>query len=323
MNISIVIPTLNRADDLKECLASICEQTARPDEVIVVDQSADDTTRLVCEHMSTMVSQGGSEFRYVHQEEKSSARARNRGLALARGDVIGFFDDDTILAKDYCDVIMQYLNEHQEVGGVSGKMIMEEAPSGWKWMLRRLLMKVFLLGWFDGRMTSSGFGYPCLSLADSDPSAIEMLPGCNMVFRAELLRHERFDEWFTGYSFREDVDLSYRIARRAKLAMIPEARVYHKFSTVNRMDARRLKAMEVRNYHYVYQKLVRKNAISDALFVHSLMGLFVMYAVECVFKRRKEKVEQLVGFVSGIWMLLARPCGREAKCKSMAAAGGA
>ena len=87
--VSVILPTFNRADRLKEALGSVFGQTYRDFEVIVIDDgSTDDTIRTVRTF--------GDRIRCIRQENRGPAAARNAGVAVARGKYIAFLDDDDI-----------------------------------------------------------------------------------------------------------------------------------------------------------------------------------------------------------------------------------
>jgi GT2 family glycosyltransferase len=182
---------------------------------------------------------------------------------------------------------------------VSGNVIIRNKPQGWKWELRKILIRLFLLNNFDGKMTLSGFGYPIFEREIEKAIAVEMLPGCNMNYRKGSLGNEKFDEWFSGYSYREDVDMSYRISKHGILKMIPEAKLYHNYSKFNRASLQTQKIMELKNYRYFYRKYARKNILTDFLFLYSLLGLFVISILEYVNSFNAEKYAELKGSLKG------------------------
>lgn len=93
--ISVVVPTYGHRDTVLETLDSVFAQTEPPGEVIVVnDGSPDDTAEL----LRPLADRG--RIRYVEQANGGQARARNRGLALARGDHVALLDDDDIWPED-------------------------------------------------------------------------------------------------------------------------------------------------------------------------------------------------------------------------------
>jgi glycosyltransferase involved in cell wall biosynthesis len=85
--VSVVIPTYNRAADLKRALDSVSLQTVPIAEIIVVDDGSTDNTRDV-------VSQFGRGIVYLHQDNAGVAAARNRGIGAATGEWIAFLDSD-------------------------------------------------------------------------------------------------------------------------------------------------------------------------------------------------------------------------------------
>ncbi|GEM_PF-631479 len=91
--ISVVIPTHNRADMLERAIRSALAQTLRPLEILVVDDASTDNTHEVVERLSRLPE--GNILHYLRNEKGgSAARTRNRGVKEARGDYIGFLDDD-------------------------------------------------------------------------------------------------------------------------------------------------------------------------------------------------------------------------------------
>ena len=89
-SISVVVTCYNSARFVADALKSILEQTRPPIEILVIDDgSTDDTAQVVASFDDPRI-------RYVHQENAGVSAARNRGIELARGDLIGFLDADDI-----------------------------------------------------------------------------------------------------------------------------------------------------------------------------------------------------------------------------------
>jgi glycosyltransferase involved in cell wall biosynthesis len=93
MKISAVLPTYNRAGLLTRALNSVFAQTRPVDEIVVVDDGSTDETRHT-------VSQIGGQLRYVYQENRGLAAARNAGIKVATGDWIALLDDDDVWLPD-------------------------------------------------------------------------------------------------------------------------------------------------------------------------------------------------------------------------------
>jgi glycosyltransferase involved in cell wall biosynthesis len=87
--ISIVIPTYNRANDLRRALKSVCSQTYTNWEVIVIDNHSSDNTESVVKNF------GDSRLRLFKIDNQGViARSRNMGISEAQGEYIALLDSD-------------------------------------------------------------------------------------------------------------------------------------------------------------------------------------------------------------------------------------
>ena len=94
MFLSVIIPTRNRADDLRDVLQSLLNQTLGSDrfEVLVVDNgSTDDTCSVAGEFTCSC-----GNFHYFFEKTPGLHAGRHRGLMEAAGDVLVFVDDDIV-----------------------------------------------------------------------------------------------------------------------------------------------------------------------------------------------------------------------------------
>ena len=92
--VSVVIPTYNRADKVRDTIDSVLAQTFTDLEVVVVDDgSSDGTGKILGETF-------GHRIRYYPQANQGASVARNRGIAEARGEWIAFLDSDDLWEKD-------------------------------------------------------------------------------------------------------------------------------------------------------------------------------------------------------------------------------
>jgi glycosyltransferase involved in cell wall biosynthesis len=87
--VSAVIPTYNRAHIIGDAVESILAQTYREIEVIVVDDGSKDDTL-------SRLKQYGDRIRVISQANAGPAAARNRGIAVAHGELIAFLDSDDL-----------------------------------------------------------------------------------------------------------------------------------------------------------------------------------------------------------------------------------
>lgn len=100
---SVIIPTYNRIDPLRELLTSLAGQDYPPGqfEVIVVDDGSVDDTPSLADASYPFV------FRYVRQANQGGVSARNYGGQLAQGQLLIFLDDDMIAEPGYVSGLVE------------------------------------------------------------------------------------------------------------------------------------------------------------------------------------------------------------------------
>lgn len=89
VDVSVIIPTYNRARLVAEAIESVLRQTRPPREIIVVDDGSTDETRQV-------LASFGNRILAIHQDNKGVGGARNRALEVAQGRYLAFLDSDDL-----------------------------------------------------------------------------------------------------------------------------------------------------------------------------------------------------------------------------------
>lgn len=115
--VSVVLPTKNRANFLIEAVRSIFASSYQYFELIVVDQTDDDSTQKVLEEFAAE-----SRLRYCRNEKKGASSSRNLGAALSRGDIIAFTDDDVTVTPDWLQRIVTAFEADPELQFICGKL---------------------------------------------------------------------------------------------------------------------------------------------------------------------------------------------------------
>ena len=117
---SIVIPTYNRASELRQTLDSLAKlKVSGPWEVIVVDNnSSDDTRHTVQEAVDTFP----ATLRYLFEANVGRSSALNTGIRAANGRIIATTDDDVRVEPDWLDQAEQGL-EQENCDFVGGKVL--------------------------------------------------------------------------------------------------------------------------------------------------------------------------------------------------------
>ena len=113
--ISVVIPCYNQGRFLEEAVRSAASTASRIEVIIVDDGSQDDTAAVAARCAPA---------RYVRQENRGLAAARNRGLAEATGDLVVFLDADDRLLPGGIDEGARALAAHPACAMAYGRCVM-------------------------------------------------------------------------------------------------------------------------------------------------------------------------------------------------------
>jgi glycosyltransferase involved in cell wall biosynthesis len=128
-DVSVVVPTWNRAHTLAASLASLCAQEGVALEVVVVDDgSTDDTPALLAG-----LAAADARIRVVHGAHAGIAAARNAGIAAATAPYVAFHDSDDTALPGRLAVPVGYLRAHDDVDMVvmNGRLLPpEDEPDG-------------------------------------------------------------------------------------------------------------------------------------------------------------------------------------------------
>jgi glycosyltransferase involved in cell wall biosynthesis len=112
LQVSVIIPTYNRAQYLPQALQSVFEQSLIPFEVIVVDDGSTDCT-------ADLMNAFESRVHYCwHRHNKGVAAARNSGLAAVHGDVVAWLDADDLWEPDFLATVIPLLEADEGLDGI-------------------------------------------------------------------------------------------------------------------------------------------------------------------------------------------------------------
>ena len=107
-DVSVIIPTFNRAAPLMRALNSVAEQTCAPLEVIAIDDGSTDNT-------AERIEQHFPHVRYFKQTNQGVSAARNTGIELAKGDWIALLDSDDEWLPGKLETQLAQLSQQREV----------------------------------------------------------------------------------------------------------------------------------------------------------------------------------------------------------------
>ena len=202
--VSVVIPVMDRAEELRRCLASLrrVRYPAARLEVIVVDDGSRDNSAAVAEELgATVVPSGG--------RGQGPAAARNRGAAAAHGELLAFIDSDCTASPGWlADLVDRFCDP--EVAAVGG------CVQGMHVATR--------LDRYEAVMSSLSLGRRERCGQQGDDTFY--LPSCNLLVRRAAFR--AVGGFRAGMHVGEDVDLTWRLRDLGwKIVYSPRGWIWH------------------------------------------------------------------------------------------------
>ena len=280
LKISVIIPTLNRKNDLEKTLISISKCDNLPFEVIIIDQSDNEETKDFCDSFEKL------NIRYFYTDIKSSALARNIWIDNLDKDCnfVLFLDDDVLLEKDFFNELEKFFLDNEKAKWWVANI---KSPTRQITFSKRIWL--FLLTWsFNQSRTYvtkwwfnvMPFEYP------KKIENVEWTSGCGMFFRKSV-----FDEWFRfeknfmKYSLMEDCFLSYWIQEKYKnsLYYVPSIKLTHCESPASRIaNKQRIYQNIIHRYYFIKKFNKSFSAYLWTMFIFSIFDLLQYRTVKII-----------------------------------------
>ncbi|MEM3566203.1 MAG: glycosyltransferase [Candidatus Bathyarchaeia archaeon] len=277
-NISVIIPTKDRTNDVEGLLRMLYDQTISPMEIIVVDDSVGDKTEKIVLNFQRKFAEKGTEIKYIRGGGEGISHARNLGFSHSTGEICLFLDDDIIINKCYIEEILKVYRSFPNVLGVSGYILNWFSPFS---ALRNAITKLFygVYGLPNKcQVRPLGMSYPCRL---DKVINCEWLSGTNCSYRRSVLEVFKWDENLKRYSLCEDKDLSYRIHKRFpnSLFLTPYARVIHKASPSGRLSDKYVIYSGTAYSTYIYFKNWKQTIRNMVIFVWGMFFGYLMLRI--------------------------------------------
>lgn len=270
--LAIIVATRNRAKELRNLLTNIGRQSHLPNRIIIVDSSEVGDEKLVGEFPRLSIA-------YFRYSLASASRQRNFGLTKIGPEiqVVGFLDDDSLLEPDSLRIVLEYLaRSSSTLAGVSLNMVNHPMLAFELLKHTGLAERLGIYSRRGGMVLPSGFQTMIGRVREE--THVQWLPSCAVFWKTSILEEYRFDEWYSDYSYLEDLDLSYRIGKKYDLVVIAEAGYQHLPSPAGRIGGFRFGKKEVLNRVYFVRKNPELSVAKCFLALGARAGLsFVMF----------------------------------------------
>ena len=235
MEFSVVIPTYKRPDDLLRCVNSILSQSLQPAEILIVDD--DNLPEVLIDNIKVNCAVKNVELIYykkdLHIERRGSSESRNKGLKLAKNDIVFVFDDDVELCQGFFEYTMKIwiASDGSNLLGVGGVIVNNRR----KGILENIYNKIFLLdSSIPWDINDLGFQVWNDWVEDATKGYYAHGGVCSYNKRVveEIGLFKTFDG---GRTALEDVEFCLRAKRKGYYFVVePKARVFHYQSKVSR-----------------------------------------------------------------------------------------
>jgi len=294
-NVSLVIPTRNRPEDLKKLLNSILFQTILPKEIIIVDDSNDNKTKDLVDHIKNEFFAKSVNVRYLRGGKEGVAQKRNIGASQSTGDICFFIDDDMILDRDYIREILEVYEKYPNALGVAGYIInLYFTGFSVKNKLSNIIRRILLVFHFTRdacKVRPIGISYP---FPLTKIISCEWLNAGSVSYRKKVFKEFKWDENLKTYSISEDKDLSYRIYKHYpnSLFMTPYAKIFHAESPAARFPKKYVIYMGVFHSVYVFYKNFEQTLWNNIYFYY---GLFFGHLIHQILSRNPYNVIYQIG----------------------------
>lgn len=194
--VSIIVPSHNESDTLREAIASIAEIDYKNFEVVLVDDKSDDDTLDIMYELQKKYNKQFNIKIVPIDVNQGKANAMNQGFAASEGKYIMGIDADSLIAKDSVNQMVKTLATDSSLGAVAGKPVVRNRTT----ILGRLQLLEYI-GVIDIIKKAQSFLY----------GRINTVSGVMVGFRREAIKD--VGGWHTDV-ITEDIDITWRLYRK-------------------------------------------------------------------------------------------------------------
>lgn len=237
-DVTVIIPTYNRANTLNKCLWSLSKNTFLPEKVLIVDANSTDNTLEIVKNYKNKLNIE------ILKSEKGLIKQMNNALKKVETEIFIRTDDDVIFSKNWILSIKETFYDDPNIVGVTGPTIIPRKYKNNRDLLRSIFnknLKYYLLNFFcDYRLREVGYFSSCgfFSVGTNffeskklPKQKVEYLEACNYAMRVFYAKDlGGFSDKYGAIGEYNEPDLCFRILEKheqAKYIYNPESVLYH------------------------------------------------------------------------------------------------
>lgn len=291
MKLSVIIVNYNVKHFLQLCLHAVYRAVQHiAAEVIVVDNNSHDGSVQMVQQLFPQT------ILIANKNNLGFSKANNQAVALANGEFILFLNPDTVMPEDFFSRLLPFIEARPNVGAIGPKLIDGRgrfAPDGKKSFPTLSVALYKSLGLNRIFPKSPVFNkYYAVHVSESQTAPVDVLSGCCMLVRSNLIRQigGAFDEAYFMYC--EDVDLCFRIKQAGfDNIYFPDATLIHyKGESTRKTTVSYVRIFNKALATFVSKHYGRGHARLLLLFIHAGIAL-----------------RTVLGFIKGLLQLLRMP----------------
>ncbi len=240
--VSVMIPVYNGEKTLKQCIASVLNQSYKNYEVIVVDNNSTDETEEIIKKFHKL----NPKVKYIFEEKIGRSAARNAGIKSSVGKIVVMTDSDCVVSKNWIEKIIRpivYENETAVMGFeedlVKNYWTKNTQKADWRFIKRNVSGKY-----------------------------VNTVDTKNFAIKSSVLKQLMFDPKIINC---DDFDFYLRLKQIAKVRFLPNVRVghYHKNSFLGTVKINFERAIWiVRIYKKFRNKIdLQKEYVTESIFL--------------------------------------------------------
>ena len=214
MKYSLIVPVFNRPDEVDELLESLCSQTLKDFEVVIVEDGSQKPCKDVCDKYAGIL-----DLHYYLKENSGPGQSRNYGVERAQGEYVIILDSDVVLPTGYLEAVNSSLltvnsSLGDEIAAWGGPDAAHPSFTPVQKAISYSMTSFFTTGGIRGGKAKLDKFYP---------------RSFNMGIRRDVYLELG---GFSKMRFGEDIDFSYRIVEAGYMPrLFPDAWVWHKRRT--------------------------------------------------------------------------------------------
>ena len=294
MKYSIVVPVFNRPDEVDELLESLCSQTLKDFEVVIVEDGSQKPCKDVCDKYAGIL-----DLHYYLKDNSGPGQSRNYGVERAQGEYVLILDSDVVLPEGFMANVEKELQGETAVAW-GGPDAAHPLFTPVQKAISYSMTSFFTTGGIRGGRAKLDKFYP---------------RSFNMGIRRDVYQQLG---GFSKMRFGEDIDFSYRVVEAGHMPrLFPDAWVWHKRRTDFRKFFRQvynsgIARINLEKRHPGTMKLVHLLPMVFTLGVIGCLLLFVLVAglyiegewLDANGLRPTDNMHQGIGFVFFVLGLL-------------------